>query len=66
MSEFKRGWKGRVRVHLNDEAPRLGSGVRWLDAHVGNRRVTLTNPATGRTAKLSRQVFEALHPEVSR
>lgn len=57
---FKRGDRGTMRVHLNDEAPRIGSGVRLVEFHVGNRHVTLRNPANGRTARLSRVVFEQI------
>lgn len=57
---FKRGMTGEVYLHLNDEAPRIGSGFRRVQYKVGNRHVTLTSPHTGRKAKLLRELFERL------
>lgn len=61
MNTLKRGDKGRAALHLNDEAPRIGSGFRTVDYKVGNRIVTLRNPYTGRTAKIDRETFTKLY-----
>jgi hypothetical protein len=55
---FKRGDRGKVRLCLHDEAPRLGSGWRLVLFHIGNKRATLTCAATGRTARIPRATFE--------
>lgn len=57
---FKRGWKGVIRVHLHDEAPRIGCGVRRVYATVGNRTVKLTNLTTGRSSRIPRDLFETI------
>ena len=44
-----------VRVHLHDEAPRIGAGVRLVDVQIGHVYVHLRNPSTGAVAKLSRR-----------
>jgi hypothetical protein len=35
------GWRGRLRIYLYDQCPRIGCGWRWVDAHVGRKRVRL-------------------------
>jgi hypothetical protein len=60
---FKRGDRGTLRVHLNDEAPRIGSGSRLVEYHVGNRHVTLRNPFNGRTTRLPRSVFDQIRKD---
>jgi hypothetical protein len=64
MTAFKRGFRGKIRVHLNDEAPRIGSGVRIAEVKVGNRHAWLRNPITNRTAKILRSTLIGLKPEI--
>jgi len=49
-------------VHLNDEAPRIGSGVRLIRVlSLGWKWVKIENPCTGRQKKLSRSVWDELN-----
>jgi hypothetical protein len=61
MSPFKRGDKGLAQIHLNDEAPRIGCGLRVVEYHVGNTHVRLRNPHNGRTAKIPREMFAQVY-----
>jgi hypothetical protein len=56
---IKSGFRGRVTLHLNDEAPRIGSGVRNLEAHVGSKWVRLTAPS-GSTQRIRRATFDEI------
>ena len=55
---LKRGYRGLHTLWLHDEAPRLGSGHRVVEVHVGNHRVKLTCPFTGRTTRMLRATFD--------
>ena len=61
MSEpLKRGWSGRVVLHLMDEAPRLGNGRRYVYARVGNRHVHLQHERGGSIVKMPRDLFDSI------
>jgi hypothetical protein len=54
------GFEGTIRLHLHDEAPRIGCGERGLTVSVRKRRVRLLNHHTGDVGWISRDVFEKL------
>lgn len=58
--ELKRGERARLGLWLYDEAPRIGSGWRVVDIHVGNRGVTLKCPHTKRVARIPRALFNSI------
>src|SRR5262245_61458952 len=58
-AKFKRGYRGRVRLYLHDEAPRLGCGWRTFNICVGNKHVKLNDPNGGRS-RISRPLFDRL------
>lgn len=60
MTDLLRGHHGLVRLHLQDEAPRLGSGWRLVEVTIGNKHATLRVPNTTRTAKVPRALFNAI------
>lgn len=54
------------RAHFNDEAPRIGSGVRGVNVvKIGRKWVIVRETATGIRARIPRQVFEAIRPPVN-
>jgi len=55
-----RGHHGLYTLWLNDEAPRIGSGLRVVEIHVGNRKVTLRCPFRQRKATIYRTVFDKI------
>jgi hypothetical protein len=60
LPRIKSGFRGRITLHLNDEAPRIGSGVRTVDAHVGSKWVRLTTPI-GKTQRIRRKTFDEIY-----
>lgn len=59
-SEHKRGWTGKLRLYLHDEAPNIGCGWRWVEVTVGTNRVRLRCPHTRRTARVIRPIFDGV------
>ena len=57
---FKNGHRGKVRLYLHDECPRIGSGWRWLNICVGSKWVKV-NAGRGFNTRISRQLFDRLH-----
>ena len=57
---WTRGARGKMRIYLQNEAPRLGCGWRVVEVTIGNRRATLRISGTTRTAKIPRAVFNAM------
>lgn len=57
-TRLKRGHHGLYTLWLHDEAPRIGSGNRVVDVAIGNHKVKLTCPFTGRTARIARATFD--------
>lgn len=51
-----------VVVQLQDEAPKMGSGVRRLEVQVGHKYVYLRNPYTGKKQRIRRYVWDTLKP----
>jgi hypothetical protein len=64
LPRIKSGFRGRITIHLNDEAPRIGSGVRNVDAHVGFKWVRLTTP-NGKTQRILRKTFDEIYSGAS-
>ena len=60
MERLKRGYEGLHKLHLHDEAPRIGCGHRKVLVKVGNRKVKLKCPYTGRIARIMRKDFDKL------
>jgi hypothetical protein len=54
----------QVRVYLEDEAPRLGSGWRLVTAQIGRKWVRLRD-AKGRTARFTIEQYAKLKPEIA-
>ncbi|HKS95761.1 MAG TPA: hypothetical protein VJV74_06450 [Terriglobia bacterium] len=54
------GFEGVIRLHLNNEAPRIGCGERGLMVTVGQKQVRLLNHHTGDVGWIRRDVFERL------
>ena len=51
--------KSDCRVRLNDEAPRIGSGVRGVQVlKTGRKWVRIRETSTGATARLALDVFQ--------
>lgn len=59
-SRLKRGHQGLYTLWLHDEAPRIGSGNRVVEVFVGNHKVKLTCPFTGRSARIPRATFDEI------
>ena len=57
---FKNGHRGKVRLYLHDECPRIGSGWRWLNICVGSKWVKV-NAGRGFNTRISRKLFDRLH-----
>jgi hypothetical protein len=49
----------RLRIHLLDEAPRIGSGLRIVTALVGHKWVRITD-SVGNRAKLTKAVWASI------
>lgn len=60
-----RGFDGMVVLHLQDEAPKIGSGVHLCTATVGSRWVKLIG-GNRRRAKLTREVFDRVFKSIYR
>jgi hypothetical protein len=54
------GFEGTIRLHLDDEAPRIGCGERGLTVSVRKKRVRLFNHHSGDVGWIRRDVFEKL------
>lgn len=55
-----RGHHGLMRLFFHDEAPRIGCGNRLVDVRIGNCKVRLTDPTTGRRQTIMRNVFDKI------
>lgn len=51
-----------VKLFLQDEAPRIGAGLRLLEVREGEKWAHLTAPC-GRTARLRIEVFDKIEEE---
>jgi hypothetical protein len=60
LQEIKRGWRGKLWVYLQDEAPRIGAGWRRVEVHVGDKGVRLKVPGSTRSSKLPRAIFNTI------
>jgi len=52
----------RATIHLEDECPRLGSGLRIVTIKVGRKWAYLTDVANGRRQKITLDTLEKLNP----
>ena len=57
---FKSGFRGKIRLCLHDEAPRLGSGWRVFYVMVGHKWVRVYDPASGGKKRMSRKLFDSI------
>ena len=51
------------RLHLRDQIPRIGSGVRWVYASPGRKWVRVVSPDGYHRAKIARRAWDALRAE---
>ena len=49
-------------IKLRDEIPAIGSGLRYVFAHIGHKWVTLIYPPNARTVRIRRRLWDDLAP----
>jgi hypothetical protein len=57
---FKSGFRGKVRLCLHDEAPRLGAGWRIFYVMVGHKWVRVYDPSSGSKKRVSHLLFDRI------
>ena len=55
----RRRWRF-YRLHLADQIPRIGSGMRWVYAAKGRKWVRVVSPDGYHRAKVARRAWDAL------